>query len=41
VEARVALLKNFKLDKYTTYRDYKKFRTNSKIVGMQELPEHK
>ena len=41
LEARVVLLKNFKLDEDTTYRDYKKFRTNSKIVGMQEVQEQK
>jgi hypothetical protein len=34
VDARVALLKNFNLDMDTTYRDYKKFRTDTKIVGV-------
>jgi hypothetical protein len=38
VDARVALLKNFNLDQQTTYRDYKKFRTDTKIVGVGEVP---
>ncbi len=37
VDARVALLKNFNLDMDTTYRDYKKFRTDTKIVGVGEV----
>jgi hypothetical protein len=37
VDARVALLKNFNLDLDTTYRDYKKFRTDTKIVGVGEV----
>ncbi len=37
VDARVALLKNFNLDMDTTYRDYKKFRTDTRIVGVGEL----
>lgn len=37
VDARVALLKNFDVDLDTTYRDYKKFRTDSKIVGVGEV----
>jgi hypothetical protein len=41
LEARIALLKNFRLDEDTTYRDYKKFRTNSKIVSMGEVQEEK
>ena len=41
LEARVALLKTFKLNEDTTYRDYKKFRTNTKIVGMGEVQEQK
>lgn len=41
LEARVALLKTFKLNEETTYRDYKKFRTNTKIVGMGEVQERK
>jgi hypothetical protein len=37
VDARVALLKNFNLDMDTTYRDYKKFRTDTKIVGVGDV----
>jgi hypothetical protein len=36
VDARIALLKNFNLDMDTIYRDYKKFRTGTKIVGVGE-----
>jgi hypothetical protein len=36
LDARVALFKGYKLDGDQTFRDYKKFRTSSKIVGMQE-----
>jgi len=36
VDVRVALLKNFNVDADVTYRDYKKFRTDSKIVGAAE-----
>ena len=39
VDARVALLKNFNLDQQTTYRDYKKFRTDTKILGVGEVPQ--
>jgi hypothetical protein len=39
VEARIALLKGFKMDGEETFRDYKKFRTSSKIVGMGEVQE--
>lgn len=41
VDARVALFKGFKVDGEQEYRDYKKFRTSSKIVGMGELKEEK
>jgi hypothetical protein len=41
VDARVALLKGFKMDGEETFRDYKKFRTSSKIVGMDEVHEPK
>jgi hypothetical protein len=37
VDVRVALLKDFRVDGEQTYRDYKKFRTSTKIVGMQEV----
>jgi len=40
-DARVALLKGYNVDGEQTYRDYRKFRTSSKIVGMAELQEQK
>ena len=39
VDARVALLKGFKMDGEETFRDYKKFRASSKIVGLGEVQE--
>ena len=36
-DARLALLKGYKVDGEESYRDYKKFRTSSKIVGMGEV----
>lgn len=39
VDARVALLKGYNIDGEQTYRDYKKFRTTSKIVGIGEVQE--
>ena len=41
VDARVALLKGYNLDGQLTYRDYKKFRTSSKIVGLAEVQGQK
>ena len=41
VDARVALLKNFNIEEDVSYRDYKKFRTNTKIVGVGELNDQK
>jgi hypothetical protein len=41
VDARVALLKGYRLDGDVTFRDYKKFRTSAKIVGMDEVPVEK
>jgi len=41
VEARIALLKGFNVDGEQTYRDYKKFRTSSRIIGMGEIQESK
>jgi hypothetical protein len=41
IDARVALLKNFNEDVDLTYRDYKKFRSDTKIVGVGELPAAK
>jgi hypothetical protein len=38
-DARVALFKGYNLDGDQEYRDYKKFRTTSKIVGMGEVKE--
>jgi len=35
------LLKGYKIDGDQEYRDYKKFRTSSKIVGMGEVQEQK
>jgi hypothetical protein len=40
-DARVALLKGYNVDGDQTYRDYKKFRTSSKIVGIGEIKEQK
>jgi hypothetical protein len=37
VDVRVALLKNFNLEADVTYRDYKKFRADTKIVPAGEL----
>jgi len=39
VDVRVALLKNFNLEADVTYRDYKKFRTDTKIVPVGELQQ--
>ncbi len=41
LDARVALFKGYNLDGDQEYRDYKKFRTSSKIVGMGEVKEQK
>ncbi len=41
VDVRLALLKNFNVDLEQSFRDYKKFRTSSKIVGVGELPDSK
>jgi hypothetical protein len=41
IDARVALLKNFNENFDLTYRDYKKFRTDTRIVGVGEVPEEK
>ena len=37
LDARLALLKGFKIDGEQTYSDYKKFRTSTKIVGVEEI----
>ena len=39
VDVRVALLKNFNVEADVTFRDYKKFRTDTKIVPVGELQE--
>jgi hypothetical protein len=39
VDVRVALLKDFNLEDDLTYRDYKKFRTDTKIVPIGEVQE--
>ncbi len=39
LDARVALLKGFKMDGEQTFRDYKKFRTSSKIVSVGEAKQ--
>jgi len=36
LDVRVALLKEFNLNDDITYRDYKKFRTDTKIVPVGE-----
>jgi hypothetical protein len=41
IDVRLALLKNFNAGIEQTYRDYKKFRTSAKIVGMGEVKEQK
>jgi hypothetical protein len=39
VDARVALFKGYNVDGDQQYRDYKKFRTSTKIVGMGEVKD--
>jgi hypothetical protein len=39
VDARVALFKGYNMDGDQQYRDYKKFRTSTKIVGMGEVKD--
>ena len=41
VDFRLALLKNYNVDIEQTFRDYKKFRASSKVVGMGEVQEPK
>jgi hypothetical protein len=41
LDARVALLKGYNIDGEQEYRDYKKYRTSAKIVGMGEVKEQK
>jgi hypothetical protein len=37
VDVRLALLKNYNLEQDVTYKDYRKFHTQTKIVGMEEV----
>lgn len=37
IDVRLALLKNFNIDQDVTYRDYKKFRTDTKITPLGEV----
>ena len=39
IDVRVALLKNFDVELEQAYRDYKKFRSSSKIVGVTEVQD--
>jgi len=39
LDAKVALLKNFSIEEESTYRDYKKFRTDTKIVPLGNVGE--
>jgi len=39
IDVRVALLKNYNIAADVTYRDYKKFRSESKIVGVGEVQD--
>jgi len=41
INLRLALLKSFNMDAEQTFRDYKKFRTDSKIVGVGEVQNDK
>jgi len=41
VDVRLALLKSFNVDEEITYRDYKKFRASTKIIGVGEIQEPK
>jgi hypothetical protein len=36
IDVRVALLKNFNIEEDVTYRDYRKFRTDIKILPAAE-----
>lgn len=41
IDVRVALLKNFDVDLEQTFRDYKKFRTSTKILSAEEVKDRK
>jgi hypothetical protein len=38
-DGRLVLLKKFNVERDTVFSDYRKFRTESRITGMQEIPE--
>lgn len=40
VDVRLALLKNFDVEGEQTYRDYRKFHTSARIIGMEEVKDH-
>ena len=40
-DVRLALVKNFNVDLEQSYRDYKKFRSSSRIVGFEEVQQPK
>jgi hypothetical protein len=40
LDAKVALLKSYNLEAESTYRDYKKFRTDTKIVPLGTGEQH-
>jgi len=41
LDARVALLKGFRMEDEQTFRDYKKFRTDAKVTGIGEVQPEK
>lgn len=41
IDLRLALLKNFRVEAEQTFHDYKKFRTDSKIIGVSEVHTEK
>jgi len=41
LDVRLVLFKNMKFDEDASYRDYKKFRTSAKIIGVGEVQEQK
>jgi hypothetical protein len=41
IDVRLGLLKNFSMDAQQTFRDYKKFSTDSRIVGVSETQSEK
>jgi hypothetical protein len=41
IDVRLALLKNFNVDLEQSFRDYKKFRTSARVVGVGEVQSPK